>query len=112
MNAPANLVVLCEGCHDAHHAGRLTVAPLVQTSTGSERASITTSTISSSKSSASAPIRSCKWTEEELATIEEALRKYKTASLKAVSYQLKQEGIEISVQGLTAIRKRLAATTF
>lgn len=117
MNAPANLVVLCETCHDAHHAGKLTVAPLVQTSAGSERAggssvSSDSSASASAPIAASAPLRSAKWTEEELATIQEALHKYKTASLKAVSYQLKQEGIDISVQGLSAIRKRLAATTF
>lgn len=103
MNAPANLVVLCQGCHDAHHAGRITIGPLVQTSEGSERK--TTSSHSSLPE-----IKSCKWTQEELVVIETALREYKTASLKAVSYQLKQEGVVISVQGLAAIRKRLAGT--
>jgi DNA mismatch repair protein MutS len=106
MNAAANLVVLCQTCHDAHHAGKVEVAPLVQTSEGSERMSSVSDSNSNSNSKRPA-IQSSKWSEEELTIITHALHTYKTASLKAVSYQLKQEGIDISVQGLSAIRKRI-----
>jgi DNA mismatch repair protein MutS len=32
-----NLVVVCSRCHDAHHAGAITIGPLQQTSEGAER---------------------------------------------------------------------------
>ena len=109
MNAVANLVVLCQSCHDKEHVEAI-VQPVVQTSTGPIRLLLgnnltntantaTTATKSSTKS---------KWSEEERTAIETILKEYKTASLKALSYKLKSEyQIEISSQSLTAIRKTL-----
>ena len=34
LNAPGNLVCLCAGCHDDHHAGRLTIEGWQDTSAG------------------------------------------------------------------------------
>jgi len=102
MNDVANLVVLCAACHDKHHADTLEVLPLVQTSDGLER-SETQST--RTKSTAT---KKGKWSEEEMAQIHQLLNKYKTASLKGVAYQLKEQfGIEISSQALGAIRRTL-----
>jgi DNA mismatch repair protein MutS len=54
VHARANLVVLCDTCHDSVHNGTLTIGPLVQTSDGLER-SVTTTPKSDRKS---------KWSEE------------------------------------------------
>jgi 5-methylcytosine-specific restriction endonuclease McrA len=100
MNDPTNLVVLCAHCHDEHHAGNLTITPLVQTSTGPERSE--TASVRTTKTKAS------KWNEEEIGHIQQMLQKYKTATLKAVSYQLKEKhDIEISVQALGALRRSM-----
>ena len=99
MNAPANLVTLCEACHLKEHETQ-TLQPLVQTSVGPERASTVTTPAKTKRG---------KWSEEELNIVEEMLTKYKGTSLKALSYQLKsQHQMDISVQSLTAIRKGLA----
>ena len=101
MNASSNLVVLCSVCHDKHHGGELEVESLVQTSSGTERASVVSEKPKKGKK---------EWTEEELGIIQRILREYKTASLKALVYQLKSEhDITISVQGLSAIKRGLAA---
>jgi len=101
MNDVANLVVLCATCHDKHHADTLTVLPLVQTSEGLER-SETQSTRTKST------VKKGKWDEEQMTQIHQLLNKYKTASLKGVVYQLKEQfGIEISSQALGAIRRSL-----
>ena len=100
INDAANLVVLCATCHDNHHADTLTVLPLVQTSDGLER--------SETRSTKSTQMKKAKWSEEEMSQICQLLAKYKTASLKGVAYQLKEQcGIEISSQALGAIRRAL-----
>ena len=98
MNDPTNLITLCAKCHDEVHAGQ-EILPLVQTSEGPERVSVTTST-PSRKAKAS------KWSEEDRAHIQTVLDTYKRASLKNLSYQLKTDyQIEISVQSLAAFRR-------
>jgi DNA mismatch repair protein MutS len=127
MNAPSNLVVLCEACHDAHHAGTVAINTVVETSEGPERSTRSSSPSSFGSGSvagtgagaaaAPASIHSSssgtghpkgKWSAEEVEAIQAALRQYKTASLKAVSYQLKSAGIDISPSSLSVFRKRLA----
>jgi len=103
MNDAANLVVLCATCHDKHHADALVVLPLVQTSDGLER-----SETQSTRTTKSAALKKPKWTEEEMTQIHQLLTKYKTASLKGVVYQLKEQfGITISSQALGTIRRSL-----
>jgi DNA mismatch repair protein MutS len=100
MNDASNLVVLCASCHDKHHADNLVVLPLVQTSEGLER--------SETRSTKSTTAKKAKWSEEEMSQICQLLAKYKTASLKGVAYQLKEQfGIEISSQTLGIIRRGL-----
>jgi cytochrome c553 len=102
MNDAANLVVLCAACHDKHHANTLDVLPLVQTSEGLER--------SETQSTRTTIAKKAKWSEEQTAQIHQLLNKYKTASLKGVAYQLKEQfGIEISSQALGAIRRTLGS---
>ena len=101
VHAPSNLVVLCAKCHDRHHAGDVEVASLVMTSEGPERVA-TPSVVAKQP-----PTLKHGLSEEETTIVQTMLSEYKTASLKALSYQLKeQHGIQLSTQALTAMRKR------
>ena len=87
VHSQANLVVVCDKCHDGIHAGTLAIGPMVQTSDGMER-SVTTVTSSSTKS---------KWTDDELKEISEAMAKFPKLSLANLSkYLLNQHNIQIS----------------
>jgi DNA mismatch repair protein MutS len=97
MNHPSNLIVLCEACHDKEHGSESVVTELVQTSEGPKRTSTVTTASKQSK-----------WSEEELATIHDILRQFKTASTKALSNRLSQNhSISISASTLASIKKGL-----
>ncbi len=96
VHARANLVVLCDVCHDNVHGGSLTIGPLVQTSDGLER-SVTTTPKSDRKS---------KWSEEELRTIESVFLRFPNLSDAGRSkYLLNQHEIEISAASLRKLRR-------
>ena len=96
MNHPSNLIVLCEACHDKEHGSESVVTELVQTSEGPIRKATTTAS------------KQSKWSEEELATIHDILRQFKTASTKALSNRLSQNhSISISASSLGTIKKGL-----
>lgn len=100
MNDIRNLIVVCQTCHDKHHAGELEIGQQVQTSQGPERS---IQTVESSQKKVKV-----KWTEEEVKTIETYLRKYPHLPLARLVYDLKQqEDIEISVASLTKFKKQM-----
>lgn len=106
MNKLSNLVVLCSKCHDEHHAGKLEVNPIIQTSEGPTREVITKT--DDPPMEQKGKMKSNKWTEEEQSTIKEILVKCKTASLKTIKYQLEKDyGIEISESSLRGIKGKL-----
>ncbi len=105
MNNERNLVVLCEACHDAHHRKELEIGSVKQTSDGPE---LTIEHKSISSDSSSRKGKSSKWTDDELEEIHTYLRKYKTASLKTIRFQLEAEhGILISESSLRTIRNSI-----
>jgi DNA mismatch repair protein MutS len=83
VHAVANLVVLCDACHDKIHANELVIGPLVQTSEGLER-----STVVSESSPVAKEGRKSKWSEEQLRTIESVYRQYPTLKFGALSNML------------------------
>jgi len=88
----ANLVVVCDKCHDAIHGGTLAIGQMVQTSDGMER-SVTTVTSSSTQKS--------KWSEDDLAQIHDASAKFPKLSVANLSkYLLNQHNIQISAATL------------
>ncbi len=98
MNHASNLVVICQVCHDAIHAGKMEVSPLQMTSSGPERVVEEVAVEVKKKVS--------KWTNQEHQLIEEALRKYKSLSLKSIRAQLDaKHGIQISESMLSRYRK-------
>lgn len=92
VHSQANLVVLCDECHDKVHAGILQVGTMIQTSDGMER-SVTNEIQKTQKRS--------KWSEEELTQIKEALTKFPKLSMASLSkYLLNQHNIHITGQTL------------
>ena len=93
VHSKANLVVLCETCHDKAHDGSIEVSPLIQTSDGLERSIITTSSTIENKKS--------KWTQEDLNEIKASYTKFPKLSMPALAkYLLNQHSIQISVPSL------------
>ena len=100
MNAASNLEVLCAGCHDALHAGKVEVTPLQQTSEGPARG-----LAAAAPTEPKAHQTKSKWSEEEIGVIKEVLVKYKSVSLKSVKYQLEKDyGISISETSLRGMK--------
>ena len=87
VHSQANLVVVCDKCHDAIHGGTLAIGPMIQTSDGMER-SVTTVTSSSIKS---------KWSEDQLKEIHDAVARFPKLSVANLSkFLLNQHNIQIS----------------
>ena len=125
-----NLVVVCQRCHDEHHAGRLDIQPLRQTSMGPMRVSVASASAaadtattsldisqfaykgslgSSSGSSATSQASThpkCKWSADDKAAILKVLREYPTLSMKLLVFKLQHEyEIDISDATLRKVRK-------
>jgi DNA mismatch repair protein MutS len=96
-----NLVVLCEACHDKAHNGQLQIGPMIQTSEGSVRTSVTAgSVISESR-------RRSKWTGEQIQVIQEYLRKHPSVPPRRAVFDLGERGIVISVTSLRGLREEV-----
>lgn len=103
MNNLRNLIVVCQGCHDKHHAGLLQIGPQKQTSEGPQR-------IIQETSSAPQTLKKVKvkWSEEEMVTIETYLREYPHLPITRLVYDLKQkEQILITEAALRKIKNSL-----
>jgi DNA mismatch repair protein MutS len=88
VHSQANLVVLCDECHDKVHAGNLQIGLMIQTSDGLERTVIRAKDQVQKRS---------KWSEEQLTQIKEALTKFPKLSMASLSkYLLNQHNIQIT----------------
>jgi len=100
MNDLKNLIVVCQVCHDKHHAGELEIGVVQQTSKGPQRLA---------KSTGQAATTKAKWTAEEQETIENYLRKYPHLPIPRLVFDLKQqEDLDITAAALTKLRKSLS----
>jgi DNA mismatch repair protein MutS len=107
VNDIRNLIVVCQSCHDKHHAGEITIGKQVQTSSGPQRVSEHPQGKSDPTPRASRKMK-VKWTEDEQAAIEGLLRKFPHLPLSRLVLDLKdQYDIEISVGALGKIRNSL-----
>jgi DNA mismatch repair protein MutS len=92
VHSKANLVVLCDKCHDEEHV-EATVGPLIQTSDGMER--------SVAKTVESITVKKSKWSEEQIEEIRLSYTKFPKLSMQQLSkYLLNQHSIQISVPSL------------
>jgi hypothetical protein len=103
MNDKRNLIVICSGCHDKAHNGQIEIGEVKITSDGPQREIIKETSSVGSKSQ-----KKSKWSDEELETIVDTLRKYSTLSLKSVRAHLSSKHeIDISEAVLGKMRKEL-----
>uniref|UniRef100_A0A6C0DKA0 DNA mismatch repair proteins mutS family domain-containing protein n=1 Tax=viral metagenome TaxID=1070528 RepID=A0A6C0DKA0_9ZZZZ len=93
VHSKANLVVLCDKCHDDEHV-EATVGPLIQTSDGMERSVLTSSSLTKEE-------KKSKWSEEQMDEIRASYTKFPKLSMPALAkYLLNQHSIQISVPTL------------
>ena len=106
-DAVSNLAVLCEKCHDLHHAGKLEVHAVVQTSQGEVRLPKATSTIADTASDESRSSESeSDEKEERRKTIMNTLQRQPNVPLKRIKYELEANyGIVVSEATLRKYRK-------
>ncbi len=97
VNHVRNLITVCSKCHDAHHAGVIKITPLVQTSEGAKRLSPETEKLRES-------VRRSKWSNEQTQQIRNYLQTHPSAPPKRAVFDLKEQGVEISISGLRAFR--------
>lgn len=94
-----NLIVVCQKCHDAHHAGQLELGSVVQTSDGPMRLTDDKAVkkIGQTKQS--------KWSDEQQESIKTILKEYPTMPLKHLVFKLSEEfDIKISEATLRKIK--------
>ncbi len=91
-NALRNLAVLCERCHDAHHAGALDVGELQVTSDGLERSTTVSQTTSQTKRKE----KESKWSEEEVKIIQASLVKHKGRPMTRILADIEEQGLSIT----------------
>jgi 5-methylcytosine-specific restriction endonuclease McrA len=97
MNALRNLVVVCEACHDKHHANELEIGQVKQTSVGPLRDY-------EYRPSASARVSSG-LTDEQMETIKAELKAFPNLPASRMVFDLEdRHGIKITSQRLRAIR--------
>jgi DNA mismatch repair protein MutS len=107
-----NLVVVCQACHDAHHAGQIEIGPIQQTSAGPQR-TVTGAAVMQVTASASAPLVQANIFEkfvysppanskrpkeevivtksEELQTVIEVMKTYPSLALRQLSAKLRND---------------------
>lgn len=110
MNALRNLIVVCQKCHDDHHAGKVEIGQLKQTSDGPVREVVR---LEDYAYKPAAPAGSGGGlTEEQTAMVESYLRKYPNCTPKRLLFDLEEkEGIRLTAQRLRAIRTAMPAET-
>jgi DNA mismatch repair protein MutS len=103
MNSPRNLIVVCQTCHDKHHAGEIHIGPLKQTSDGPVR-----EVDDIQARLAPFAYRIPEATEEEIAKIGTVLKAYPNMPITRLLIHLEQHlGVRISQAKLRAIRAKL-----
>jgi cytochrome c553 len=103
MNALRNLVVVCQICHDKHHANQLEIGQVKQTSDGPVRDVVDLSQYEY-RPSASARVASG-LTDEQMETIKAELKAFPNLPATRMLFDLEdRHGIKITAQRLRAIR--------
>ena len=95
-----NLIVVCQACHDAHHAGMLEIAQAKQTSEGVKRM------VKKSESESNEKSNERNERNERNNTVLEYMKKYPNMALKRLAYELEtNEDIKLSESTLRTIKK-------
>jgi DNA mismatch repair protein MutS len=101
-DAVSNLAVLCEICHDKHHAGKLEIQAMVQTSAGEQRLPLVPKPTEIDASTGSESDEK----DERKMTILNTLQKQPNVPLRRIKYELETNyGIIVSEATLRKFRK-------
>jgi len=96
-----NLVVVCRTCHDEHHAGKLHIGPVRQTSAGPER--IIERTSATPKPTTTIGDLG----EEDIAHIVEIATAYPNLSTKLLLFQIKERhGLDVTSTQIATLRRK------
>jgi DNA mismatch repair protein MutS len=96
QNHMRNLIAVCAGCHDKHHAKELIIGPVRQTSGGQVR----------ELRFAETPKLKCKWAIQQQETILKMLREKPKVAISRILFELEEYyAIKISAATLQKIRK-------
>jgi hypothetical protein len=112
MNALRNLIVVCQRCHDRHHAGELEIGPVRQTSDGPVRelaqfAYRGGAEGSTGPAALSVPRIPVGVSEEQMEIVRERLRRFPNCPPARMQFDLEQLGIRIPLQRLRVLRGQL-----
>jgi hypothetical protein len=92
-----NLIAVCAGCHDKHHAAELEIGPVKQTSEGPVRLLTVEPPTTKAKS---------KWAVQQQQTILKLLREKPNVAISRILFELEEyHAIKISSATLQKIRK-------
>ncbi len=110
-NHASNLMVLCEACHDKHHAAEATSVAsvtLTETSEGLERLVVAASAETVESGTNPKKIKAGYYSEEEVAKIRNMLLKYPKLAIKLIVFRLKhEEGLDVPEATIRKMRKEL-----
>jgi DNA mismatch repair protein MutS len=111
-NTLRNLVVLCETCHDKHHAGELEIGELRQTSEGLERSTVgpgSTATATGTSSVKKGGVRKGKreFSEDELEIIRSVMEKHGNRTVPRIQLALGEHGLHLTPTQVKAFQKDL-----
>ncbi len=109
-NHASNLMVLCEACHDKHHAAEATSVAsvtLTETSEGLERLIVAAAEVAEAGTNPR-KIKAGQYSEEEVAKIRSMLLKYPKLAIKLIVFRLKhEEGLDVPEATIRKMRKEL-----
>jgi DNA mismatch repair protein MutS len=98
-----NLVVVCRTCHDAHHAGKLHIGPVRQTSAGPERIIERTSASTSPKPTTTIGDLG----EDDITNIAQIAKEHPTLSTKLLLFQIKERhGLDVTSTQIATLRRK------
>lgn len=117
MNTLRNLVVVCQECHDRHHAGQLQIGAVQMTSEGPERQVLDLGRFAYTPAAGSglgagAPGGGSGLTEAQKEVVWGYLRQYPTISPNRALYDLEKKGVKLTVQRLRTLRGQMPAGAF
>jgi len=81
-----NLMVVCNKCHDAHHAGKIDITPLVDTSIGQQRTLTPPKPVSNKK----VPTKD-RFSSEQIGIIQKTIAEFPNFNLKMLRFKLMDE---------------------
>lgn len=116
LNDLRNLIIVCRTCHDKHHANKIQIGQVIDTSYGQERVVSTSETIinlsdedSISESLTAKPHvakKKSKWSESELEEMRKVISCNAGLSWKLMKHKMEPIGISITEKELKALRAK------